>query len=73
MSQYECPICGVVITSKKTNFSRHMKLHEEQERLVCQSCKRSYQNRGNFKIHLDRHHKEEDLDLITYIMSKTTT
>ncbi|XP_031639838.1 46 kDa FK506-binding nuclear protein-like [Contarinia nasturtii] len=48
----QCNICNLTITNNRSNFKRHMKLHEPmQEVYVCNLCGQVYQNKYNFNVH----------------------
>lgn len=60
---YTCPICFKEIRSKKSNFDRHVRLHQAAEletRLKCVLCKKTYQNQTNFNAHVIKYHKTHD-------------
>lgn len=63
MLQRICEKCFKIIRSKKSNFKRHMQLHEAknlQTRLKCNVCQKTYQNVGNFKKHVENHHSSHN-------------
>lgn len=61
---FECPVCGLTIINRKTNFLRHINLHgKEQNRNKCAICHKTYQTKGNVKLHLINIHKLSDSEI----------
>lgn len=57
-----CDVCGQSF-SCVGNLNRHKILHTEYERLQCDVCLRTYSNKTNFTIHIQRHHPNFGIDI----------
>lgn len=54
-AKYECPICGIIITSKKCNLTRHiMNSHTNVRRFGCreEGCELRFKTSTHLKRHL---------------------
>ncbi len=50
-----CPVCGLLINSKRFNFKQHLKIHTGEKPFVCQVCSRSFRQKAHMVKHLTTH------------------
>ena len=49
-----CPVCGLLINSKRFNFKQHLKIHTGEKPFVCQVCSRAFRQKAHmvsFTLH----------------------
>jgi hypothetical protein len=42
-----CPVCGLLINSKRFNFKQHLKIHTGEKPFVCQVCSRAFRQKAH--------------------------
>ena len=42
-----CPVCGLLINSKRFNFKQHLKIHTGEKPFVCQVCNRAFRQKAH--------------------------
>ena len=52
--KYSCPECGKKFTSS-TGLQNHKQLHTGQFRFYCQKCRKGYNTKQAYKVHMDKH------------------
>jgi len=50
-----CPVCGLLINSKRFNFKQHLKIHTGEKPFVCQVCNRSFRQKAHMVKHITTH------------------
>ena len=51
---FECSYCGRTFTQNFT-LNKHMQLHTGQFSYYCESCRKGFNNSGNYKAHIRAH------------------
>lgn len=60
---FECYFCHKDFKSKKSNLLRHLKLHGPiVKRYRCQECRKSFQNKQNYKRHWTEKHTKISIE-----------
>ena len=47
-----CPVCGLLINSKRFNFKQHLKIHTGEKPFVCQVCNRAFRQKAHMVSNL---------------------
>ncbi len=55
-----CPVCGLLINSKRFNFKQHLKIHTGEKPFVCQTCNRSFRQKAHMVKHMTTHRNGGD-------------
>jgi hypothetical protein len=50
-----CPVCGLLINSKRFNFKQHLKIHTGEKPFVCKICSRSFRQKAHMVKHITTH------------------
>jgi uncharacterized Zn-finger protein len=50
-----CPVCGLLINSKRFNFKQHLKIHTGEKPFVCNICNRSFRQKAHMVKHVTTH------------------
>lgn len=50
-----CPVCGLLINSKRFNFKQHLKIHTGEKPFVCAICRRSFRQKAHMVKHVTTH------------------
>ena len=50
-----CPVCGLLINSKRFNFKQHLKIHTGEKPFVCKICARSFRQKAHMVKHITTH------------------
>lgn len=50
-----CPVCGLLINSKRFNFKQHLKIHTGEKPFVCDICNRSFRQKAHMVKHVTTH------------------
>jgi hypothetical protein len=50
-----CPVCGLLINSKRFNFKQHLKIHTGEKPFVCQVCSRAFRQKAHMVKHVTTH------------------
>ena len=50
-----CPVCGLLINSKRFNFKQHLKIHTGEKPFVCAVCNRSFRQKAHMVKHVTTH------------------
>ncbi len=50
-----CPVCGLLINSKRFNFKQHLKIHTGEKPFVCKICNRSFRQKAHMVKHITTH------------------
>ena len=50
-----CPVCGLLINSKRFNFKQHLKIHTGEKPFVCAICNRSFRQKAHMVKHVTTH------------------
>lgn len=50
-----CPVCGLLINSKRFNFKQHLKIHTGEKPFVCKICNRSFRQKAHMVKHVTTH------------------
>lgn len=50
-----CPVCGLLINSKRFNFKQHLKIHTGEKPFVCKICQRSFRQKAHMVKHVTTH------------------
>jgi len=50
-----CPVCGLLINSKRFNFKQHLKIHTGEKPFVCKVCQRSFRQKAHMVKHVTTH------------------
>lgn len=45
-----CPVCGLLINSKRFNFKQHLKIHTGEKPFTCNICNRSFRQKVSYRI-----------------------
>jgi len=45
-----CPVCGLLINSKRFNFKQHLKIHTGEKPFVCRVCSRAFRQKAHMVI-----------------------
>jgi len=53
-----CPVCGLLINSKRFNFKQHLKIHTGEKPFVCQVCNRAFRQKAHMVKHVTTHRSE---------------
>ncbi|XP_023333916.1 putative uncharacterized zinc finger protein 814 [Eurytemora carolleeae] len=53
-----CPVCGLLINSKRFNFKQHLKIHTGEKPFVCQICSRAFRQKAHMVKHVTTHRSE---------------
>jgi len=53
-----CPVCGLLINSKRFNFKQHLKIHTGEKPFVCQVCSRAFRQKAHMVKHVTTHRTE---------------
>jgi len=53
-----CPVCGLLINSKRFNFKQHLKIHTGEKPFVCQVCNRAFRQKAHMVKHVTTHRTE---------------
>merc|ERR1711971_1525695 len=53
-----CPVCGLLINSKRFNFKQHLKIHTGEKPFVCQGCNRAFRQKAHMVKHVTTHRSE---------------
>jgi len=53
-----CPVCGLLINSKRFNFKQHLKIHTGEKPFVCQVCSRAFRQKAHMVKHVTTHRSE---------------
>jgi len=54
-----CPVCGLLINSKRFNFKQHLKIHTGEKPFVCKVCNRSFRQKAHMVKHITTHRNGE--------------
>ena len=64
-----CPVCGLLINSKRFNFKQHLKIHTGEKPFTCQICFRSFRQKAHMVKHVTTHRQSmtnsNDLQALT--------
>lgn len=55
-----CPVCGLLINSKRFNFKQHLKIHTGEKPFVCSICSRSFRQKAHMVKHISIHRTVPD-------------
>ena len=55
-----CPVCGLLINSKRFNFKQHLKIHTGEKPFVCKICTRSFRQKAHMVKHITTHREGND-------------
>jgi len=50
-----CPVCGLLINSKRFNFKQHLKIHTGEKPFVCKICARAFRQKAHMVKHISIH------------------
>jgi len=50
-----CPVCGLLINSKRFNFKQHLKIHTGEKPFTCNVCNRSFRQKAHMVKHVTTH------------------
>ena len=50
-----CPVCGLLINSKRFNFKQHLKIHTGEKPFVCKICNRAFRQKAHMVKHISIH------------------
>ena len=50
-----CPVCGLLINSKRFNFKQHLKIHTGEKPFQCPTCNRSFRQKAHMMKHVTTH------------------
>lgn len=50
-----CPVCGLLINSKRFNFKQHLKIHTGEKPFTCNICSRSFRQKAHMVKHVTTH------------------
>jgi len=50
-----CPVCGLLINSKRFNFKQHLKIHTGEKPFTCNICHRSFRQKAHMVKHVTTH------------------
>lgn len=50
-----CPVCGLLINSKRFNFKQHLKIHTGEKPFTCPTCNRSFRQKAHMVKHVTTH------------------
>ncbi len=50
-----CPVCGLLINSKRFNFKQHLKIHTGEKPFTCNICSRSFRQKAHMVKHITTH------------------
>eukprot|EP00094_Tigriopus_californicus_P002881 TCALIF_02778-PA protein Name:"Similar to Zfp26 Zinc finger protein 26 (Mus musculus)" AED:0.10 eAED:0.11 QI:493/0.33/0.28/0.71/0.5/0.28/7/0/1223 len=50
-----CPVCGLLINSKRFNFKQHLKIHTGEKPFTCNICNRSFRQKAHMIKHITTH------------------
>jgi len=50
-----CPVCGLLINSKRFNFKQHLKIHTGEKPFTCNICNRSFRQKAHMVKHVTTH------------------
>ena len=50
-----CPVCGLLINSKRFNFKQHLKIHTGEKPFSCKICSRSFRQKAHMVKHITTH------------------
>ena len=50
-----CPVCGLLINSKRFNFQQHLMIHTNEKPFNCKICNRSFRQKNHLAKHTMRH------------------
>jgi len=50
-----CPVCGLLINSKRFNFKQHLKIHTGEKPFVCHVCSRAFRQKAHMVKHVTTH------------------
>jgi len=50
-----CPVCGLLINSKRFNFKQHLKIHTGEKPFVCRICSRAFRQKAHMVKHVTTH------------------
>jgi KRAB domain-containing zinc finger protein len=53
-----CPVCGLLINSKRFNFKQHLKIHTGEKPFVCHVCSRAFRQKAHMVKHVTTHRSE---------------
>jgi len=59
-----CPVCGLLINSKRFNFKQHLKIHTGEKPFVCHVCSRAFRQKAHMVKHVTTHRSEPRSDTI---------
>merc|ERR1711997_949010 len=67
-----CPVCGLLINSKRFNFKQHLKIHTGEKPFVCNICNRSFRQKAHMVKHVTTHtHKHTHTQTHTHTNTHT--
>ena len=55
-----CPVCGLLINSKRFNFKQHLKIHTGEKPFVCQVCSRAFRQKAHMVSYIRIHQTTSD-------------
>ena len=50
-----CPVCGLLINSKRFNFKQHLKIHTGEKPFCCKICGRAFRQKAHMVKHISIH------------------
>ena len=56
-----CPVCGLIINSKRFNFQQHLMIHTNEKPFNCKICNRSFRQKNHLAKHTMRHRTKRQI------------
>jgi uncharacterized Zn-finger protein len=65
-----CPVCGLLINSKRVNFKQHLKIHTGEKPFVCAICNRSFRQKAHMVKHVTTHRGVPSVSEVHAVVAK---